>query len=75
MFSNCELVSCSQTWRILDKTDNENIRHCQECNKDVYKAKNMKEVEKITSEGDCIAYFNDRKYFGGLSISTRTFST
>ena len=61
MFSNCELRSCSQTWRILDKTDNENIRHCQECNKDVYKANNMKEVEKITSEGDCIAYFNDRK--------------
>ena len=61
MFSNCELRSCSQTWRILDKTNDVNIRHCQECNKDVFKANNMKEVEKITSEGDCIAYFNDRK--------------
>ena len=61
MFSNCELRSCSQTWRILDKTDDVNIRHCQECNKDVFKAKNMKEVEKITSKGNCIAYFNDRK--------------
>ena len=61
MFSNCELRSCSQTWRILDKTNDVNIRHCQECNKDVFKANNMKEVEKITSEGNCIAYFNDRK--------------
>ena len=60
MFSNCELRSCSQTWRILDKTNDINIRHCQECNKDVFKANNMKEVEKITSEGNCIAYFNDR---------------
>ena len=61
MFINCELRSCSQTWRILDKTDDVNIRHCQECDKDVFKAKNIKEVEKITSEGNCIAYFNDRK--------------
>ena len=61
MFSNCELRLCSQTWRILDKNNDENIRHCQECNKDVFKAKNMKEMEKITSEGNCIAYFNDRK--------------
>ena len=61
MFSNCELRSCAQTWRILDKTNDVNIRHCQECNKDVFKAKNMKAVEKITSEGNCVAYFNDRK--------------
>ena len=47
MFSNCELRSCSQTLRILDKTNDVNIRHCQECNKDVFKAKNIKEVEKI----------------------------
>ena len=61
MFSNCELKSCSQTWRILNKTNDKNIRHCQECNKNVFKVGNMKEMEKITSEGNCIAYFNDRK--------------
>ena len=33
----------------------------------------MKEVEKITSEGDCIAYFNDRKDIL-VGYSPRTFS-
>ena len=61
MFSNCEIRSCSQIWGILEKTNDLNVRHCLECSKDVHKVKNIEELEKLTSKGNCVAFFDDKK--------------
>ena len=61
MLSNCEIRSCSQIWEILEKTNDLNVRNYLECSKDVHKVKNIEELEKLTSKGNCVAFFGDKK--------------
>ncbi|MCH8041451.1 MAG: hypothetical protein IH977_14075 [Nitrospinae bacterium] len=46
---------CPKTWEYLSPTDNAGIRHCPECNRDVYLALTEEVFRQHASEGLCVA--------------------
>ena len=54
---NCEFeYQCNLNWDALDKTNNEFIRHCSQCKKDVKLCVDDKTIDIASIEGKCIAY-------------------
>ncbi len=52
----CEFrFKCPQVWDRLRTTAVEGVRHCPECNRDVYLALTEEDVRKYSDEGRCIA--------------------
>lgn len=52
----CEFrFKCPQVWDRLRKTAVEGVRHCPECNRDVYLALTKEDVREHSDEGRCIA--------------------
>ncbi|WHZ15044.1 MAG: hypothetical protein OJF52_001885 [Nitrospira sp.] len=46
---------CPQTWNRLQATDVEGVRHCPECERDVYLAMTEEDFRRHSEEGLCIA--------------------
>ncbi len=47
---------CPNDWYAMDETNNARIRHCQECDKDVYFCVDAAEILKAKTEGLCVGF-------------------
>ena len=56
---NCFEFVCPLKWDNLEKTDENNIRYCGSCEKQVYKAKNMFSFYELSEQNKCVAYKED----------------
>ena len=54
---DCFTLQCPQRWNHLEPTKDKGVKYCAECSRNVYKAKNKKELLKLGEEGKCAAYF------------------
>ena len=55
---NCKYefdYKCPLEWRNLKKTKDLNTRFCEECNKNVYKCRTGKDIDKHIKLNNCIA--------------------
>jgi len=52
-FSFC--YSCPNQWEKLELTDDEFVRYCKQCEKEVYYCRSMKEARRYASQGKCVA--------------------
>src|SRR5262249_34481252 len=48
-------VLCPRTWGALEETETANVRHCSQCNKDVYFCSSDVETIAHARQGHCIA--------------------
>ena len=55
---NCFEYLCPEKWENLEDTENESVRFCGACEKQVFKATNKKTFKKLTKEEKCVAYFS-----------------
>ena len=58
IIDNCEFkvkYKCPLLWKDLQGTDNPDARYCNECEKDVYRCNDEKEVKKHIGLKHCIA--------------------
>ena len=46
---------CPRKWRDLKDTEDENVRFCDECSRNVHYCRNQSEVDERSKTGDCIA--------------------
>ena len=54
--TNCEFkFKCPKKWDDLVITEDQKVRHCQQCNQSVTLCTSRKEIERLTSKGECIA--------------------
>ena len=54
---NCKFTyKCPLEWQNLTESDNENVRFCSTCEKNVYFAHSQSEVYYFAERGDCIAF-------------------
>ena len=53
---NCFEFVCPLKWDNLQKTDNNDIRFCGSCDKQVFKASSLKSFSKLANENKCVAY-------------------
>lgn len=53
---NCFEFVCPLKWDNLEKTDNNNIRFCGSCDKQVFKASDLESFSKFANENKCVAY-------------------
>ena len=60
---NCdlELKQCDKSWSELEKTESEDKRFCQGCEKMVHKIENYEELFDIVKQKKCVAYFMDEE--------------
>ena len=49
---------CPKQWDDLKKTDDQNIRDCDECGKPVHFISNENELEEAAMNGNCVAFYN-----------------
>ncbi len=53
---SCEFVfKCPRTWERLAPTEQANIRHCSECNRDVHLVLSEEDFRRHGKEGHCMA--------------------
>ena len=56
----CELkFSCPMEWSELDRTNNDSVKFCQECEKNVYRVRTREETIIRAKQGQCVAYIPD----------------
>lgn len=54
---NCEFsYQCPLDWDSLQDSENEKVKYCDVCNKNVYFAQNQSELNQFAAERKCIAY-------------------
>ncbi len=58
---NCFEYICPEEWDNLEKSDNESIRFCGSCEKQVFKATDKESFDKLVKGNKCVAYFPDEK--------------
>lgn len=46
---------CDQTWTDMEPTDDDKVRHCETCNKNVYFCDNLADAREHSQGGHCIA--------------------
>ena len=63
-------TNCYQTWDKLTITNNESIRFCQDCNKNVYLAQTEAEVIKRAKLGQCIALIRELEIYNEHTIAS-----
>jgi hypothetical protein len=51
---------CSVGWENLEKTDDENLRFCHQCDKHVYFAETQTQLNEIAKKGNCVAFPNPK---------------
>ena len=56
---NCDfnLKQCDKNWSELEKTESEDKRFCQGCERMVLKVDNYEELVKVVKQKKCVAYF------------------
>lgn len=53
---NCAFAfRCEKTWDSLDRLANENVRFCNDCEKNVYFCSNEKELMQAIKTNECVA--------------------
>ena len=53
---NCDfLFKCPQQWDKMDETENEDVRFCGECRKEVHFVKGVKSLKELREAGKCVA--------------------
>ena len=57
---NCFEFVCPLKWDNLEKTDNNNIRFCGSCDKQVFKASDLESFSKLADENKCVAYIESK---------------
>lgn len=57
LIENCPFQSCTRTWKSLKRTNDEHIRFCVDCEKNVHYTKEEKEFVQLVKEGKCVAFF------------------
>ena len=59
----CEQVAwkfqCPQRWEDLSETDNEGVRYCAQCRRDVHLAHSAAELNDLARQGVCVAWCGD----------------
>jgi hypothetical protein len=80
----CEMeVNCEKSWEELTETKESLVRHCEECNKDVFFIDSQDELKKAAASGKCVAFYQyqtteiplkDRFEIRRLYLETRTLS-
>ena len=48
--------ACPMRWGSLERTADNEVRHCNQCQRNVYLVANEKEFENRSQTGDCVAY-------------------
>ncbi len=57
---NCDFVfKCPQQWDKMAETENEGIRFCGECQKNVYFADSPEVLNQLSREGKCVAVWQE----------------
>ncbi|MFK5914118.1 MAG: hypothetical protein QM484_07070 [Woeseiaceae bacterium] len=53
---NCEFkYKCPKDWFELEESDDDNIRHCNKCEKNVYFCESEAELKKAIKKNRCVA--------------------
>jgi len=52
---DCFEFKCPLKWANLDRTENKDIRNCNECKKEVSFAYTVKQAEQIACDNKCVA--------------------
>ena len=52
---NCFEFICPLKWDNLERSDN-NVRYCGSCEKQVYKAENIRSFLKLSKQNKCVAF-------------------
>ena len=58
---NCFEFVCPENWNNFEKTDDENVRFCGSCEKQVFKATDEETLEELSKGKKCVAYFSGEK--------------
>lgn len=58
---NCFEYICPEKWNNLQKTQNESIRFCGSCSKQVFKVKDKESFDKLAKQNKCVAYFSGER--------------
>ena len=58
---NCFEFICPENWNNFEKTDDENVRFCGSCEKQVFKATDKETLEELSKGKKCVAYFSGEK--------------
>lgn len=56
---NCFEFVCPLKWDNLEKTDNNDIRFCGSCEKQVFKASDLDSFNRLANENKCVAYIQN----------------
>ena len=56
---NCFEFVCPLKWDNLEKTDNNDIRFCGSCEKQVFKASDLDSFSRLANENKCVAYIGN----------------
>ena len=59
---NCFEFICPLKWKNLETTDNNDIKFCGSCKKQVFKANDFETFLKLSKENKCIAYIEDNTW-------------
>lgn len=61
--ANCHFkLQCDQPWEGMALTADSTVRHCLQCDKDVFHCTSLEEVAKHASLGHCIAIVPEQGY-------------
>jgi hypothetical protein len=63
---------CAEAWESLTETENENIRHCQQCGQNVHLVQNPEEFTANAEKGSCI--FSLPMRTAGIPVSPQIFA-
>jgi uncharacterized protein (TIGR02996 family) len=58
VIENCSIAfafECPKKWQTLQETEDSNVRHCDECRKNVYYCNSVAEACEHTRRGHCVA--------------------
>jgi len=63
---NCIFAfKCSAKWDKLDPTSDDNIRFCQDCEKEVYFCEDDEQLVKLVKLNRCVSFIRDGNEFMG----------
>ena len=55
---NCFEFICPENWNNFERTDDENVRFCGSCEKQVFKATDKETLEELSKGKKCVAFFS-----------------
>ena len=58
---NCFEFVCPENWNNFEESDDENVRFCCYCEKQVFKATEKETLEELSKGNKCVAYFSGEK--------------